>query len=878
MLLDLQQSITAAVPTADLKNIWLAEVLENRQQALSHRSALYDEIRARKAFDPWQLDVLGQIPSDQTLLSDYMFAIDVLISQQEWGMIQSLISDLAVSQPVYVEVIYGELINRAVHMPEETAPIGPLFEVFIGCFSSMGSDIGDLDPLKDRPFIEALKILVSTFPRKVLNETEMLMKANPPVGSSLASSILSILSTYKNSDTSKDISRELWEAKLQTNTATPDDLYSTMIRQVYLGSPEYALEAYDLHPNLQRRTQADALLLATARSKDWDRLQAVFENLTENFQDVLKSKHYAIILQALGHLGGRNLLDDIFERYAERELKPTRGVYHAMIYSYRLMGDIKMVRHYFDEMLSAGIEPTRLTFQLLLSAYKDAKDLPNALDLVHFASSDYQLPVTNKEITTLLSLCADRRDLESTEKIYSWAVSLLGKKVDRITQNAYLSALVECNQYEKAKEVYDSFENPGLDTLTIMLSFASRWTLSDQFQFFMSEKERLHLKGDSKWYGTVMTYYSLSRDTARLFEVFNEMKAAGIRPTAGHYSIILDHLTKMKDFKMGESIVQEVTDQQVTPTFTFYEQWFRMMTVSTEPTSRNRAYRMLSKILDMGVFDVDSASVPRDSAPPGVFQAVVRKLLKDNRFDRVYTLLSRAIKQSRNSEPWKIAALYMEFYDASGRYEALGHAWARFLSALRPTFVPVTTSDEQVVYHLPQRYRFNYWRQINIRITDLARQNKLDMLISLERDLSKVGIGMSSENLNHCAQTMLAAAKSISESDPEKSLALQTRAYDIAESRLVPGYLRNQRRRRLKNAGELPEKLDHGNLQLSRKSIAFLASNLSSFTHNLAYVKKLDEDEAETLVSQQFPVLLGVLKRATEARQQRLRADQQQSH
>lgn len=878
LLLDLQQSISPAVPTSELKDIWQTEVLENKQMALFHRSALYDEIRSRKAFDPWQLDVLGQIPSEQTLLSDYMFAVDVLISQQEWGMIQSLITDLAASQPVYVEVIYGELISRAVRMSEEMAPVGPLFEVFIGCFSSMGSNIGDLDRLKDRPFIEALKLLVSTFPQKVLGETEELIRANPPIGSSLATSILKILSTYKNTDASKDISRNLWEAKLRSNTATADDLYSIMIRQIYLGSAEYALNAYDTNPNLQRRTQADALLLATARSKDWDRLQAVFENLTENFQDVLKSQHYAIILQALGHLGGRNLLDGIFERYTERELKPTRGVYHAMIHSYRLMGDVKMARHYFDLMLEAHVEPTRITFQLLLLAYKDANDLPNALDLVHFASSEYQLPVTNKEVTSLLSICANRRDLESTEKIYSWAVSLLGDKVDRITRNAYMSALVECNQYEKAMEFYSSFENPGLDTLTILLSFASRWRLDDQFRFLLLERERLGLRADSKWYGTVMTYYSLSRDTARLFEVFDEMKAAGIRPTAGHYSIILDHLTKMKDFKMGETIVQEVTDQQVTPTFTFYEQWFRMMTLSTEPSSRNRAYRMLSKILDMGVFDVSSTTVPRDAAPPGVFKAVVRKLLKDNRFDRAYTLLARASKQSRNSEPWKIAALFMEFYDASGRYEALGAAWARFLSALRPTFVPVTSAEGQVVYHLPKRYRFNYWRQINIRITDLARQSKLDMLLSLERDLSTVGICMSSENLNHCSQTMLTAANSISESEPEKALALQTKAFDIAESRLVPGYFRNMQRRHLKSTGKLPKNLDHGNLQLSRKSIAILASNISGFTRNLAYAKKLDEEEAQELVSQQFPALLGILRRATDARERRSQAEQQRNN
>lgn len=852
---------------------------ENRLDALKSRNDLYDEIRAHKNYESWQLDILGLIPRDQALLSDYMFSVDVLIYEQEWTMIRDLLVDLALSQPVFVEVLYEELVKRVIAAGEAQAPIGKLLEVFVGVFGSLGSDLGNLDPYKDRPFIEVLRRLVRLFPGRIAVEVERLLRSNPTIGSPLATSLLRIISTEKlSSAESKDVAVAIWEAKIATHTATSEDLHNVMLRQIYLGDAKYALAAYDANSSLQANTQADVILLAAAQAKDWDRLQATFENLTTNFQEVLQSRHYGIILRALGELGGRNLLEEIFKRYSARNLEPGRGVYHAMIYSYQIMGDFARARYYFDQMIAKGIPPVRTSFQLMLAAYKEAKNLSEAMDLVHLASAEYHLAVTNQEITTLLSLCANRRDSESAERIFTWAQSLLKDKIDRITYNAYLQVLVECNKLDEAFAMYDSLQIPaGLDTLTILLSAAARWTLKDKFDFIVSEKERLGLRGDAKWYGAVMNFYSLSKDTAQLFNTLEEMKKAGFKPSAGHYSVILDHLTKVQNFDKGDEIVQEVMEQQVTPTFAFYEQWFRMMTAAQKSPGSDRAYQMLSKILDMGVFDATAVTTPRDAAPPGMFKAVVRKLLKTNRFERAYYLLSQANRQKnqRSPEPWKIAALFMEYYDASGRYEALSQAWERFISLLRQTFVPSTGANGQVVFGTPRRYRFDYSKQIDIRIRDLARQHKMALLVSLESDLKRIGLEMSSANLNHLLQELLSAGEALSERNSAKALGFDTRAFDIAESRLAVGYLRNLKRRRAKAAGELTADLDHGNMNLSRKSIAILAASLPRLENNLAHVKKISTDEANSLLLAQFGVLVPILQRADASRERRLAAQSQ---
>lgn len=76
------------------------------------------------------------------------------------------------------------------------------------------------------------------------------------------------------------------------------------------------------------------MVLKTYASKqDWTGMQRIFESLFGR-GDLPNLEHYRIVMDAVSKIAGTEIIETMYNNMLSRSLKPSVGIFNAMMYSY----------------------------------------------------------------------------------------------------------------------------------------------------------------------------------------------------------------------------------------------------------------------------------------------------------------------------------------------------------------------------------------------------------------------------------------------------------------------------------------------------------------------------------------------------------------
>lgn len=442
----------------------------------------------------------------------------------------------------------------------------------------------------------------------------------------------------------------IWKLKYQLKVVNEIDLKYYMTFLIYQRQSQQVLELYDQKEmkRLHGVETIQPLLLASAACGDYSRLQEIFEEIdssermNKKYSNKLGSQWYGTILQALGYLGGQDVLAEVLHFIKkERPELLTRGLYHALIIGYGVRGELNKVLEHFYEQVKL-MKPDERTFTLVLKSYRDAKDLGGALEFLQSEMLPL-FPMTNKILAILLTLCGRRSDTKQAEVIWKWANKLI--EPDGRSKSHYIYALVRGNEFQKAIIVLNSMndEDISINVLTVLLQAASRSSNPTEWlNKIVKIKSDLEIPGDDGYYAAYLSFLSeQTNDISLLDEVFKEMEANKIAVNASHLASYTQALANTKKINRYKRVTKKMNDEHIPQRLSLISKQLRLLTA---PGSSNKD-RILAKnaafdLLKSGFFDPQSIYVPRNIIPLRVIKPVIIYLIDSFDFTSARELLS----------------------------------------------------------------------------------------------------------------------------------------------------------------------------------------------------------------------------------------------
>lgn len=771
----------------EIMHAWEVETADDQPEAPSRRFELYDKLRANGLANKeaeWCCDIISDIPIPNLRLADYLFACEALCSHRHWQGVRRLLNDIAKSNTF----IWEECVNFLVaKFPKnESFPAYLPLELIANAATVSGLDLASLDQYKHAHLVHILKcVLIEFSTESIAKGLNRICRDNPVEAGALATALMRCqveslanesqpqspgerLRSGSNLNSEEDT---LWNWKYNNRLASSEDLALRMLYLVYHRKSSAALELYDSLKNLHSHAQFQALFLASAGSSSYTRLQELFEEVENDstLREKVGIERYEIVIKALGFLGQGSIMDKIYANLLKNSPKKlTRGIFHAMIFSYTIRGDLQGAKKMYNTMIKRQISPSTSTFNLILRGYKDARDLKGALTFLGDEMlAKYQFPLRNHELSEILALCAARRDSKSADYVWNWANSLM--KPNSISWTVYLQCQLDCNQFEKAWEILSEMKSRRLlriETLTVMLNAASRsGDVKNVTQKIVDMAEEEQIERDGKWYSALLEVLSEASDASRFQSALRKMKEEGIPLNSSHYARYIEVLTKNKMFARCEQVMNQAREDNIVLDFQLIEKYFRSLTASgSSKDSQQLANRAAFQLVQAGYFDPYSTLVPRGAVPVYVIEPIIRRMIKEDQHVTAKQLLDSLQRQrvgfSSVRDEYMLWALYMEIAYDSKNLGAIDSLWHKFTKSIvvlytlqKPAEFTKSESGEMVlseppVFKIPRRYRKDYWRPLSIRIEQLAHDKKAKELLEFPSVVESMGLELVTKNLN----------------------------------------------------------------------------------------------------------------------------------
>jgi pentatricopeptide repeat protein len=815
-----------------------------KDRALQLRGTLYKKLIAGYDEKCYEIMValFSHVPDTRLTAKDYKFRTSVLVRAGEIDVAALALMDSTtrLSKHEYVEVLKS-IVNDLMCSSEVNRE-----RICIDLFCSTVLKYSTtLELLKSGRYFVEREILRSILVRSesIISILTERISNNPLFGSMVATTCLDLFGREPSSFAD---AMAIWNLKKQLNVAMPIDLHRIMTAQYMNGKYEAALELYDVNKKLHASWQFDIVLLSVAKTRDWDRLQTVFESLFR-YDRLPDLKHYGIVMQALSQLGKIDIVETLFAGLLDRSLYPTVEIFHTLMYTRLSLGDTQGVEYYFKKMAEFDLTPNEKSYLILLLSYRDARDSEKALSLVG-EMAQMGVPLTRHLVATLLSLCTERRDSATAWAIFNWAQSY-GIKPDVVGYNAMITCLMESDETRKAEEVYSTLKtamSPRIDTLTSMLVGYSR-SGSDKVQDLFRDMKKYRLEPDERWYASLMSYFVNKKDFENAESTFKEIESTGVDRNAYHYTIMMEAYRVQKRFKEVEKLFADMKERNITPTYATQATYLRMKTSHPSAIVRREADDILQAFLDSkDILDLHSKQLPRNVVPISMLKQVVREKIKLGDYSAALLFLKPYVDSGSydRHEQFKVPALQLEVYRHAGYWSLVDETWDQFVTQLREIFVPKRQADGSYTKKVPTRYSNDFWKQIDCKLNQLQHYGRTSSMLEFAQWARHAGFRFGSKNINTLVRGLIA----------DDDFLLE--GLRIAEKELAPGYLVRKSMRKLKRR-DMPR--DMG-LCLSTGTVKQIIKRWEKAISLIAYEQKCTELKASELVNERYPSLLRAAK------------------
>ncbi|KAL2934973.1 hypothetical protein RDABS01_018092 [Bienertia sinuspersici] len=316
---------------------------------------------------------------------------------------------------------------------------------------------------------------------------------------------------------------------------------------------------------------------------------------------------YSAMISAYGRSGLCQEAIGVFEMMKTQGLKPNLVSYNAIIDACAKAGvKYEVVNDIYDDMLSNGVDPDRITFNSMLAVCRcglweeamrlvtemgirgidqDVFTYNTLLDVICKVGKmdlafDIMSEMTAKNVmpnvvtySTVIDGFAKAGRLEDALSMFE-EMKCLGIALDRVCYNALLSILLKLGKFKDALNVCKEMESFGIRkdvvTYNALLGGFGKQGKYDEVKQVFEQMKNVRILPNVLTYSTLIDVYSKGGLYREAMEVFREFKGAGLKADVVLYSGLIDALCKNGLVKSAVLLLDEMTKEGIRPNVVTY--------------------------------------------------------------------------------------------------------------------------------------------------------------------------------------------------------------------------------------------------------------------------------------------------------------------
>lgn len=574
---------------------------------------------------------------------------------------------------------------------------------------------------------------------------------------------------------------DIWRVKEDMHLGTSFDLFRAMSSLLHLKDYETGLRLYERNPALHADWLFDILLKTYAFRKDWRGMQTIFEGLFGR-GDLPNIKHYSIVMDAISKIAGVNIVDTMYENIKVRKMEPTVGIHNSLMYARYALGDVQGVQDAMDRMKDDNVKPNVRSYMILLLTYRDSHDLNASMKVLERMHAN-GMNLSRQILTTIVSLCAERKDPVNAEKVMGW-IKKLGHSPDIVLYNTLLECYMESNYFAKADRLFEKMQTEGMplriDTITIMFQHYVRQRRTEDIAKLYKEMNRNNIKADNKFYSVMLEYLMKLQKFEEAEQVLHELEAAGGEPNIYHYTIVMHGYLKEKRYKDVIAVYERLESKNLVPTYETISIVAECLQQDDVDFGISGAGEALWNEYISGQKRVDLTSkyLPRDVLPPQLHKTVLyghAARADPSKLPEIFRKIEENSGDKRMLENPVILRKVAELYGRSNRWNEFDRYLDLLLEKLAKQYVPTKLANKKIVQAIPKSERFSNDVVFRLKFKEMAQFGEVNKILPWFLHLTRDGFDFSNRTQNEVVRLLI---------DDDSTLA---DAFKFAEKRLLHG-------------------------------------------------------------------------------------------
>lgn len=637
---------------------------------------------------------------------------------------------------------------------------------------------------------------------------------------------------------------DLWRVKEDLNLCSAFDLFRAMGALLHTKDYDTGLRIYQRNPDLHADWLFDIVLKTYAFKQDWEGMQRVFESLFGR-GDLPNIKHYNIVMEAISKIAGVDIVDFMYKNIKARKLEPTVAIHNSLMYARYALGDVKGVRAAMDRIKDDGLKPDERSHMILLLTYRDSRDLTAAMGVLAIMTQN-GFKISRTVLTTILSLCAERKDPLNAEKVMKW-IRQLGHSPDITCYNTLLECYMESNYLKKADALFERMGREGMplriDTITIMFQHYARMQRTAEISRLYNEMSRLQILPDAKFYSVMLEYLVKAGKFNEAEQMLLELENTPIQSNIYHYTILMRGYMQHHMFASVYEVYERLESKNLTPTF----ETISVLIESLQRDDRNYGVNgagetLLEEYLSGDRrMDLTSKYLPRNILNPEMYKAVLHGYARRGESEKIPVMLEKLRQNGGEhhvAENAMILRKLAETYGMAKQWDEFDHYWTLLRENLAKQYVPTRQfSTGKVVSAIPRTERFSNDKVFRLKFQEMMQFGEIEKIIPLILKLEREGFQLSNNTQNQIVSLL---------SSDDSTLE---HCFKFAEKRLLHGSLKRMHAENIFRNGEInadQKRRIIGYYKISYNSVSILTNN---FDRLLAIVARDNNcaTEAEAL-------------------------------
>jgi len=276
--------------------------------------------------------------------------------------------------------------------------------------------------------------------------------------------------------------------------------------------------------------------------------------------------------------------EKVFNEMKNIKIEPSKITYAIMIKGYGQVYALDKAFEIFEEMKENHLQPNEIIYGCLLNACVRCSNIEK-LTQVYKEMKEYNLDMNIVLYTTLIKAYTKVKNLDIALDVYHTMLNDKNVKPNIVIHNAMLDCCVECNNINKLQEIYKNIKcalsdnneeedspQPDLITYSTVIKGHARSGQMDEvfniYKYLIANPNQYTL--DEVIYNSILDGCVKTKNYDKAIEIYNDMMDRKVNKSNVTYSILIKLYSNNSDSFKALSLLEEMQSNGIKPGIIVY--------------------------------------------------------------------------------------------------------------------------------------------------------------------------------------------------------------------------------------------------------------------------------------------------------------------